>query len=253
MVEMAEPQATQMASKLGLPTDPELLVRINSGVHVGAGILLAIGKFRRLAALALFGTLIPTTWAAHRWWEEKDEAARAQQQAHFYKNLGLMGGLVLAAVDTEGAPSLGWRAKRRAKQAGTAIAVGSKAASGGKEAGAKGGKAAKKAAKLGKHAAKAATKAAAARQLATVRGSAAADKAAAKAEAARDKASAKADKAASKADKAASKAARLAAKGKSAVIEAGGKAAKAGAKGALVTKAAGAVADTARGTLQKVA
>jgi hypothetical protein len=31
---------------------------------------------------------------------------------HFVKNLGLLGGLILAAVDTEGEPSLSWRAKR---------------------------------------------------------------------------------------------------------------------------------------------
>ena len=41
---------------------------------------------------------------------------RAQQQMHFFKNLALLGGLILAAVDTEGEPSLGWRARRRGRQ-----------------------------------------------------------------------------------------------------------------------------------------
>jgi hypothetical protein len=31
---------------------------------------------------------------------------------HFLKNLGLLGGLLLAAADTEGRPSIGWRAER---------------------------------------------------------------------------------------------------------------------------------------------
>ena len=66
-----------------------------------------------LAALALIGSIVPTTYAGHRFWEETDEATRAEQRMHFFKNLGLLGGLLLAAMDTEGKPSLGWRAKRR--------------------------------------------------------------------------------------------------------------------------------------------
>ena len=58
-----------------------------------------------------------TTAAGHRFWEETDDTTRAQQQIHFLKNLGLVGGLILAAVDTEGRPSLTWRAKRTARLA----------------------------------------------------------------------------------------------------------------------------------------
>ena len=93
--------------------DTETAVRVNGGVQIVAGVLLATGRFRRLACLFLMGSLIPTTYAGHRFWEETDETARSQQRMHFLKNLGLLGGLILAAVDTEGAPSLGWRAKRR--------------------------------------------------------------------------------------------------------------------------------------------
>jgi uncharacterized membrane protein YphA (DoxX/SURF4 family) len=93
--------------------DTETMVRINAGIQVGAGVLLAVGRFRRLACLALMGSIVPTTYAGHRFWEETDDATRAQQRTHFVKNLGLLGGLILAAVDTEGAPSLSWRARRR--------------------------------------------------------------------------------------------------------------------------------------------
>ena len=112
-----------------LPDDPELYVRVNGAVQVGAGALLAVGRFRRLAALALIGSIIPTTYAEHRFWEEEDEALRNQQRAHFLKNLGLLGGLILAAFDTEGAPSLGWRARRRAASVASAVAVGRAAGS----------------------------------------------------------------------------------------------------------------------------
>lgn len=104
--------------------DAETLVRVNGAVQVGAGVLLALGKFRRLAALALIGSIIPTTYAGHRFWEESDPVTRTQQKVHFLKNLGLLGGLILAAFDTEGEPSLGWRARRQAREIETAIGVG---------------------------------------------------------------------------------------------------------------------------------
>jgi uncharacterized membrane protein YphA (DoxX/SURF4 family) len=107
-----------------LPEDTATLVRINGIVQVGAGSLLAIGKFRRLASWVLVASVIPTTYAGHRFWEEVDEDTRAQQRIHFLKNLGLLGGLILAANDTEGAPSLGWKARRRADQFTTVIGSG---------------------------------------------------------------------------------------------------------------------------------
>jgi uncharacterized membrane protein YphA (DoxX/SURF4 family) len=110
---VTEPLQENVPAAAGL--DTETMVRINGGVQVVAGVLLATGRFRRLASLILMGSLVPTTYAGHRFWEETDEATRAQQKMHFVKNLGLLGGLLLAAVDTEGEPSLSWRAKRRAQ------------------------------------------------------------------------------------------------------------------------------------------
>ncbi|MEW2501759.1 MULTISPECIES: DoxX family protein [unclassified Amycolatopsis] len=101
-----------------VPRDPATLVRIDAAVKIGAGLALAAGKAPRLASLALLGTLVPTTAAAHRFWEIKDPAERQAQQVQFLKNAGIAGGLLLAASDTAGKPSLGWRARRAAKQAG---------------------------------------------------------------------------------------------------------------------------------------
>jgi len=121
-VEVAAPVIPAIAGATGLPADPNLLVKINASVQVGAGVLLALGKMPRLAALALVGSTIPTTYAGHRFWEIDDQQIRNQQRVHFLKNLGLIGGLLLAAVDTEGAPSLSWRARRHAEHAGSAVA-----------------------------------------------------------------------------------------------------------------------------------
>jgi putative oxidoreductase len=78
-----------------MPDDTETLVKLNGAVQVGAGLLLATGKMPRLASLALIGSIIPTTYAGHRFWEETDEDRRKQQLIHFSKNLGLLGGLLL--------------------------------------------------------------------------------------------------------------------------------------------------------------
>ena len=111
-VPAAESVAMSIAAHVPqLPDDPEQLVRINAAVQVGAGVLLSLGRFPRLSATLLAGSIVPTTLAAHRFWQEKDPAKRAQQRIHFLKNLGLLGGLLLAAVDTAGRPGLAWRAQ----------------------------------------------------------------------------------------------------------------------------------------------
>ena len=82
-----------------VPTDPETLVKIDAAVKVGAGLALAFGKFPRLAALALALGLVPTTLAAHAFWEHADSQAKKAQQADFLKNLGLLGGLLLVLTE----------------------------------------------------------------------------------------------------------------------------------------------------------
>lgn len=121
------PKVAKLAEQLaplGVPNDPELLVRANGATMVGGGALLATGHFPRLASLALIGSLVPTTYAGHPFWAETEPAARKTQRIQFLKNLGLLGGLLLASVDTEGKPGLAYRmgmagdsAKRHARLA----------------------------------------------------------------------------------------------------------------------------------------
>ena len=110
-LESAVPQASM------LPKDPESLVRLNGGAQVVAGLALATGRLPRISSTVLAATLVPTTVAGHRFWEEKDPDARSNQQIHFFKNLSMLGGLILAAVDTEGRPGLAWRARHGARAA----------------------------------------------------------------------------------------------------------------------------------------
>jgi putative oxidoreductase len=87
------------------------LIRLNGAAHVLAGLALATGRMPRTSSLVLAGTLVPTTLVEHRFWEESDPALRKNQEIHFFKNVSMLGGLLIAAGDTEGRPGLAWRAK----------------------------------------------------------------------------------------------------------------------------------------------
>ena len=116
-------QITAVADKqlpVQVSRDVEQWVKIDAAVKVGAGSLFALGKLPRLSALLLTASVVPTTLAGHRFWEHDDPKERFGQISNFLKNTGLLGGLLLAAVDTEGKPSVGWRARRAARRAGNA-------------------------------------------------------------------------------------------------------------------------------------
>lgn len=113
--------AQKVAPQVNVPTDDKTLVRINAGIHIVAGLGLATGRAPRLCSLALAATLVPTTVAGHPFWKEKDKDARAKQTSQFYKNLSMLGGLVLAGLDTEGRPGLAWRTTHAVGNASKAV------------------------------------------------------------------------------------------------------------------------------------
>jgi putative oxidoreductase len=108
--------ATPLAERVSfLPKDPVSLVRLNAAAQAGFGVLLASGRLPRVSALALTGTALPTAVARHPFWEKEDQAARSQEQTALLSELSIVGGLLLAAVDTGGDPSLAWRARHAAR------------------------------------------------------------------------------------------------------------------------------------------
>jgi putative oxidoreductase len=120
-VRMAGPVTEKLSDatdQAQVPTaDEKQMVLINGAAQVIGGLALATGRLPRLSALVLAGSLVPTTAAGHRFWEEKDKTQRANQQIHFFKNLSMFGGLLIAAVDTQGKPGLAWRASHAASTA----------------------------------------------------------------------------------------------------------------------------------------
>jgi uncharacterized membrane protein YphA (DoxX/SURF4 family) len=121
---------TAKATAAGLE-NADQLVRINGATMLLGGLALATGKLPRLSALVLAGTLVPTTYVGHPFWMETDKVAKKQQQVHFFKNVSMLGGLLLAVADTGGRESLphaAGRVTRRArKKAAKATAKAAKA------------------------------------------------------------------------------------------------------------------------------
>jgi hypothetical protein len=54
-------------------------------------------------------------------WTESDAQRKADERRAFMTDLSLLGGLIIAAVDTEGKPSLGWRGRRAARKVSEAV------------------------------------------------------------------------------------------------------------------------------------
>ena len=108
------PRVQRLAPQVPIPTNTTTLVRLNAGAQILAGAALATGRAPRLASTLLAATLVPTTLAGHRFWEETDPAAKGNQRIHFFKNVSMFGGLLLAGVDTDGKPGVAWRARRAA-------------------------------------------------------------------------------------------------------------------------------------------
>lgn len=113
VVAVAEPVADNLLPKAKaalpnsaqayLPHDATEFTRLTGAVQVAAGLGLALGIGRRLGAGLLALTLLPKLWAANPLSKVAD---RSQVQAQFAANVALLGGLLLAAQDTEGRPNL---------------------------------------------------------------------------------------------------------------------------------------------------
>lgn len=112
-------RAAQLLDTVSAPSavqeDPDLFVRVNGATLVGGGALLATGRMPRLASTLLAASVVPTTAIEHAFWDETNPEKRSQSRSLFFKNVALLGGLLLASVDTAGKPGLAWRAQHATK------------------------------------------------------------------------------------------------------------------------------------------
>lgn len=98
-VDLAAPMMAKVRKVAPVPVDDEMIVRGNAAVQAVGGAMLATGVLPRLAALGIIGSMVPTTFAGHAFWNIDDPAQRKQQQVQFQKNMALIGGLAFAALD----------------------------------------------------------------------------------------------------------------------------------------------------------
>lgn len=104
-----------------VPTNAETVARATAAVQIGGGLLLATGKLPRLASAALALSVVPGSLGGHTFWSETDPQRKADERRAFITDVSLIGGLIIAAVDTEGKPSLGWHGRRAAHKVSEAV------------------------------------------------------------------------------------------------------------------------------------
>ena len=88
------------------------MVLADGALKVAAGGLLAFGQVPALVGAGARRQPGADHDRRARVLERADPTRPEQQRVHFTKNVSMLGGLLLAAVDTEGRPSLAWRARR---------------------------------------------------------------------------------------------------------------------------------------------
>ncbi|MDQ0987608.1 putative oxidoreductase [Streptomyces sp. V2I9] len=110
-----------------LPEDPVQLVRLQGAVQLGAGLLLALGRAPRSASAALAVTVVSSALTPYLYRAtgdsdtDPDPEAGAAERAELLANVSLLGGLLIAAADTHGKPSLAHRTRRVAGHASGAV------------------------------------------------------------------------------------------------------------------------------------
>ncbi|WP_141494269.1 DoxX family protein [Kytococcus schroeteri] len=108
--EVAQRFADENLEPLGVDVDGPTLMKLHGYASVLAGSGLALGVAPRLCALALAADVTAVNLATHRFWEQQGEE-RQGTQIQFFKDLAIAGGLLVAAVDTQGKPGLAYRAQ----------------------------------------------------------------------------------------------------------------------------------------------
>lgn len=95
----------------------KLVAQVLGATQIGAGLLLAMGKFSRPAAILLSASAAVNALADFKSADSSTPEARKERRNQLLKNLSLMGAVLLAAVDTNGRPGLAWRAEHFASDA----------------------------------------------------------------------------------------------------------------------------------------
>lgn len=110
------PLLNMSRKRIDVPIDAPTLARATGAAQVAAGSLLAIGRFPRVSATILVGTYLLDTVgeriAADKTTSKDDKRARTERTLI---RTSMLGGALLASVDTAGKPGLWWRTQHAAE------------------------------------------------------------------------------------------------------------------------------------------
>ncbi len=105
---IANPVIVKTAALTGGIIAPTLIAYLIAAVDLFGGILILVGYQTRWAAIVLIAFVVLTMLFVHNFWT-MDGPARAANQAHFFKNLALIGGLLFLTSIGAGSCSLDHR------------------------------------------------------------------------------------------------------------------------------------------------
>lgn len=103
-----------------IPNDPELVTRALGGAKTAAGTSLALGKAPRTSAAVLALTHVPNL-VGNAFWTADSKKDKEAQRNSFITNTALLGALAIVTQDTEGKPSVRWRAAKASERANKKI------------------------------------------------------------------------------------------------------------------------------------
>jgi putative oxidoreductase len=98
-------QVVGYAASQGVPL-PGLLVPLSGLMAIVGGLSVLLGYRTRIGALILLAFLVPVTFMMHNFWAVPDAMQAANQQAHFMKNIALIGGALFIAFFGAGPKSI---------------------------------------------------------------------------------------------------------------------------------------------------
>jgi putative oxidoreductase len=99
---------------------PEFFAYLAPAVEFFSGVAVILGLFTVPAAAFMLLFTIAASLVAHRFWEYTDPGQYRMQSTNFWKNISMMGGMILLFVTSGGRFSLdalffGWQAADRAR------------------------------------------------------------------------------------------------------------------------------------------
>ena len=102
---IAHPAVVKVAALTGGILTPTVLAYLVAAIDLFGGILILVGYQTRWTSIVLIAFVVLTLIFVHNFWT-MEGPARAANQAHFYKNLAIIAGLLFLIISGPGRCSL---------------------------------------------------------------------------------------------------------------------------------------------------